>query len=201
MVDDVSGQGPARPSPTGPPPVRYIGLVTRAIAFAIDATVINLVATIVGLGAALILSVLHVPKKEHTLLGVIGAGAFVVWCIGYFVVFWVTTGQTFGARAMCFRVVAVKGERLKPRRALLRCIGLVLAALPLFAGYLIILVDRKRRGFQDYLARTVVIDAPQTGVIAQRRAAQRETVSGEVVVEHSSNSGDDRVLALPQASG
>jgi hypothetical protein len=54
----------------------------------------------------------------------------------------------------------VRAAAVKPRRALLRWIGMVLAALPLFAGYLVIPFDRRRRGWHDRLARTVVVDAP-----------------------------------------
>jgi uncharacterized RDD family membrane protein YckC len=35
----------------------------------------------------------------------------------------------------------------------------VLAALPLFAGFLTILVDERRRGLQDMIAATVVVSA------------------------------------------
>ena len=64
----------------------------------------------------------------------IGAVAYALWGMGYFVGFWSGTGQTPGSRVMQIRVVAVEGEPIKPRRALVRCIGLLLAALPLFAG-------------------------------------------------------------------
>jgi uncharacterized RDD family membrane protein YckC len=50
----------------------------------------------------------------------------------------------------------------------------VLAALPLFAGYLLILFDRKRRGFQDRLARTVVIEAPDLSLAQAQRLRQRQ---------------------------
>jgi uncharacterized RDD family membrane protein YckC len=36
---------------------------------------------------------------------------------------------------------------------------MALAALPLFAGFLLILVDDRRRGLQDRFARTVVVYA------------------------------------------
>ena len=49
---------------------------------------------------------------------------------------------------------------LKPRRALFRFGALVLAALPFFLGFLPILLTERRRGLQDMLARTVVVDAP-----------------------------------------
>ena len=57
------------------------------------------------------------------------------------------------------RVEPSTGGRLPPRRALLRFVGLTLAALPLFAGFLMILVDDRRRGLQDRIARTVVVEA------------------------------------------
>ena len=44
--------------------------------------------------------------------------------------------------------------------ALLRLAGLTLAAIPLFAGFLPILVDDRRRGVHDMLAGTVVVTAP-----------------------------------------
>jgi uncharacterized RDD family membrane protein YckC len=47
-----------------------------------------------------------------------------------------------------------------PSAALLRFAGLILAALPLFAGFLTILVDDRRRGVHDMLAGTVVVPAP-----------------------------------------
>ena len=43
---------------------------------------------------------------------------------------------------------------------LLRLAGLILAALPLFAGLLTILVDDGRRGVHDMLAGAVVVPAP-----------------------------------------
>ena len=49
----------------------------------------------------------------------------------------------------------------------------MLAAIPLFAGYLPIAIGRKRRGLQDYLARTIVVDAPQLSVADLRRIAAR----------------------------
>jgi uncharacterized RDD family membrane protein YckC len=152
---------------------RYIGLVTRGIAFALDAAVIDLVALIVGVGAALILSLLHIPSSLKPVLAVIGAASFIVWSLAYFVGFWSATGQTPGNRVMQFRVVAAGGGRLKPRRCLLRFIGLVLAALPLFAGYVLILFDHRCRGLQDLLARTVVVDAPEMSIAEARRTQTR----------------------------
>jgi uncharacterized RDD family membrane protein YckC len=112
----------------------------------------------------------------RTILAVIGGVAYVVWLIGYFVVFWSTTGQTPGARVMQIRVEAASGSVVKPRWALLRFAGLVLAALPLCLGFAPILFDDRRRAFQDWLARTVVVEAPQLS-IAQVRLSRARTAS------------------------
>jgi uncharacterized RDD family membrane protein YckC len=40
-----------------------------------------------------------------------------------------------------------------------RFVGLTLAALALFAGFLLILVDDRRRGLHDVVARTVLVEA------------------------------------------
>jgi uncharacterized RDD family membrane protein YckC len=156
------------------PAVRYVGLATRGIAFVVDAALINLVALIGGVGASLILSLLHLPGALKAVLAVIGSVVYILWCVGYFVVFWSTTGQTPGARVMQIRVVTTFGERLKPRRALMRCLGVLLAALPLFAGFVLILFDARRRGFQDRFAGTLVIEAPQASLAEVRMATMRE---------------------------
>lgn len=148
--------------------VRYVGLVTRVISFVVDAALVTLVATVVGTASALILAVLHLPQDAITVIGVIGGVVSILWVVGYFVVFWSTTGQTPGARVMQIRVVTAGGGPIKPRRALLRCAGVLLAAIPLFAGFIPILYDDKRRGFQDRLARTLVVEAPGQSVARAR---------------------------------
>jgi uncharacterized RDD family membrane protein YckC len=152
QVDDAHAAAPAAPYP-------YIGLVTRALAFGLDAAIINAVAIVTAAVVSLTLSVLKIPQELRTVAAAAGGFVYIIWTVGYFVTFWSTTGQTPGNRALRIRVRAVGGERLLPRRSLLRFVGLTLAALPLFAGFLLILVDDRRRGLQDRIARTVVVDA------------------------------------------
>ena len=96
-----------------------------------------------------------------------------MWAAGYFVTFWSATGQTPGDRVMGILVISADGERrLRPRRSVVRLVGMVLAALPCFAGYLLILVDDRRRGLHDRLARTVVVYVPQAERAVRRATAQ-----------------------------
>ena len=160
----------------------YAGLVTRLIAFGVDAAIINLVAVAVAALVGLALSIVTMPNWLTAFAVAVGAVAYAVWAAGYFIVFWTTTGQTPGDRLMRIRVRAATGERLRPRRALLRFVALMLAALPLFAGFLMILVDARRRGLHDWIARTVVVDAHRSASTSTRSAprataADREPMS------------------------
>jgi uncharacterized RDD family membrane protein YckC len=148
----------------------YEGLVTRAIALALDGAIINLVAITVAAGVALALSVLHFPDSLEPVLTALGGAAYVLWSIGYFVVFWSSTGETPGDRFMRIRVrLAHSGEPPRPLRALVRLGALVVAVIPLFAGLLTILIDGRRRGLHDMLAGTVVVAAPDELPASGRR--------------------------------
>jgi uncharacterized RDD family membrane protein YckC len=149
----------------------YAGLVTRAIAYSLDLALVNLVALLVGVAVALVTSVLHrLPGGLETALEVALACAYLVWVVGYFAAFWSTTGQTPGDRVMRIRVIDGRGTgRIGPARSVLRFIGVVLATIPLLAGFLIMLWDDRRRCLQDRMARTVVVHAPPQARIVRQR--------------------------------
>lgn len=139
------------------PPV-YAGLVTRTLAFALDAAIVDLTGLFVGVVVGLGLSVLKTSHDVDKVLLAIGGVLFVIWTIAYFVGFWSTTGQTPGSRLMQIRVRRESEDKpLRPRWALLRLVGLCLAALPLLLGFLPMLLTERRRGLQDLLGRSVVV--------------------------------------------
>jgi uncharacterized RDD family membrane protein YckC len=143
------------------PLLSYSGLVTRAIAFALDAAIVNVVGLAVGAVVGLALSVLNTPAKTDDVLVAVGAVLFVAWTIGYFVGFWSTTGQTPGDRVMRIRVRRVDEDApLRPRWALVRLAGVFLAAVPFLLGFVPILLNDRRRGLQDFLGRSVVVSVP-----------------------------------------
>jgi uncharacterized RDD family membrane protein YckC len=173
MSELAAPAGEAPPGTSLVQEVRYVGLATRIVSFVVDAALITVVDILIGIGAALILSLLHLPSELKTILAVIGGVLYVLGSILYFVIFWCTTGQTPGARVMQIRVVSASGAPVKPRWAVVRCVGVILAALPLFAGFVPILFDARRRGFQDWLARTAVVEAPGLSIAEASRAKKR----------------------------
>ena len=135
----------------------YAGFVSRAIAFAIDVALIDLAAAFVAVVVGLGISALDVPDWVVTVTVAVGGVAYLAWFVGYFATFWSTTGQSPGARIMGVKVVCARSDGpVSLRAAIVRLGGMLLAAIPLFAGFLLILVDDRRRGLQDRLARTVV---------------------------------------------
>ena len=60
-------------------------------------------------------------------------------------------------RLLRLRVVGPGGEPPSIGRSLVRLVGLVLAIVPLFAGFLPVLFTERRRGLPDFLAGTVVV--------------------------------------------
>jgi uncharacterized RDD family membrane protein YckC len=135
----------------------YAGAVTRAVAFALDVALLQAAVFLAGAGVALIVGAFGDPSIDVDLGTILAATSGDLLALGtYLASFWTLTGQTPGMRALGIGVETVNGERLKLRRAVLRLFGMLLAAAPLFAGFLLILVTDRRQGLQDLIARTVV---------------------------------------------
>jgi uncharacterized RDD family membrane protein YckC len=151
--------------------VRPVGVVTRAVSWLVDWGIINLGAVLAGVGASLVLAIFPLSKNLKPAFQAIAGAAYILWAAAYFVVFWSMTGQTLGARFMQIRLVTAKRGRVKPARALVRWVGMNLGILFLGAGYIPILFGR--RPLPDWLAKTLVLDAPQLSIAGARLASLR----------------------------
>lgn len=79
----------------------------------------------------------------------------------YFSYFHGTTGQTPGKRLLGLRVVQESGGPIGLGTAFLRWVGYIVSALPLLMGFLWAGADRRKQGWHDKIAGTVVIDLYQ----------------------------------------
>jgi uncharacterized RDD family membrane protein YckC len=153
-------------------PTAYAGIASRAIAFAVDAV----------LCAALFISVAGVVAlagwmvgglRPEWLVGALMSLGFAALSACYFVFFWSTAGRTPGMHLLRLRVtVADAPGPPSVGRALLRTAGLALAIVPMFAGFLPVLFDRRRRGIADMLAGTAVVYGSSSGETAPTTAAE-----------------------------
>jgi uncharacterized RDD family membrane protein YckC len=153
--------------------VRYVGLMTRLISWAVDLLFINLVAIITGLGAELVASIFPITKNLKPLFLAIAGGVYVLWTAAYFVALWSVTGQTLGSRLMQVRLVTASGDKVKPVRALVRWIGMNLAMIPLPWGF--VPIPFRRLGFPDWLAHTRVIEVQQLSIANAKRERLRDS--------------------------
>ena len=138
-------------------PPAYAGIVTRGVAFVIDALLINAAIVVLAGCTALVLSVLVPDGVQLGVAGVVAAlGVWGLAAAAYFVAFWTLTGQTAGMRVMHLTVADATGRRPRLARAVIRLVGMWLAAIPLMAGFALILFDGRRQGLHDKLAGTIV---------------------------------------------
>lgn len=138
----------------GVPSFRYAGHGARIGASIVDVVLYALVlaALMAVLFATTSGRVDEGPLNMFSIMGATIASSL------YFPIFWVVTGWTPGMRAFGLRVVRERdGGRVRPIPALVRLIGYSVDVLGLFVGFAWILIDRRRRGWHDILAGTVVI--------------------------------------------
>jgi uncharacterized RDD family membrane protein YckC len=153
-LDDRAERFVGRPARAERP--LFAGIATRAIALATDAAATIVVLMAVTGVFALVASLVGGLRPEW-LVGVLLGSGWMLLAGTYFVLFWSSAGQTPGMRLLRLRVLGPEGNAPSVGRSLVRLVGLVLAIVPLFAGFVPVLFTERRRALPDYLAGTVVV--------------------------------------------
>ena len=138
-------------------PTERAGALTRLLAFGLDLLIVNLAFS--GMAAIVALIASFFSGTGNGLSAPALAFGSVVW-VGlaalYMVVFWSMASQTPGMRFFGLRL-GTESRGLAPRRSVRRLAGLLLAAIPFGIGFLGILFDERRRGWQDRLSGVDVL--------------------------------------------
>jgi uncharacterized RDD family membrane protein YckC len=145
-----------RPDPARP---GFGGFVSRGVALAVDGLLAQLAYLVLAASVGIVLGLVS-GLRPGWLEGTLAGGGWLLVVAAYFSAFWANTGQTPGMRLMGVRVLAPSGEPPSVKRSLVRVVGLMLAIIPLGAGFLPALVDARRRALPDYLAGTTVAYEP-----------------------------------------
>jgi uncharacterized RDD family membrane protein YckC len=159
-------------APTWQPPERAIGPAPgvefgdfgpRLVAYLIDGLIVGGVVVVAMLSWALV-ALASGGFDNDTLSG--GAAASVVILVvvlsvvglGYFPWFWSRDGATPGMKMMGLLLVRdADGGPISGGQALLRLVGYAVSGMVFYLGYVWILVDKRRRGWHDLIAGTVMI--------------------------------------------
>ena len=165
----VSWQAPMEV--TGPAPgVRFAGLGARFIAYLVDGFILSvlvILATVVFFAvAAGVVSSSTTRDPSGAQVGAMVGGTLLyvavilVVSVAYFPWFWARGGQTPGMKMLHIRIVRdADGGPIGGGAALLRLIGYYVSGMAFYLGYLWVFVDRRRRGWHDLIAGTVVIES------------------------------------------
>ncbi len=141
------------PTPGPAPGVEFADPGPRLIGYIIDILInagIVIALVVVGVVLAAVLPILAILP----FLGV------VIIPFIYFPYFWAKDGQTPGMKQMGIKVVRdVDGGPLSAGQAILRLIGYWISGFVFYLGYIWILIDKRRRGWFDLIAGTVVVKA------------------------------------------
>ena len=109
-------------------------------------------------GLALLVAHGDVDLAHPSLGRLIGLrGALFVVTAAYFVISWARGGQTIGMRAWRLRVVDTDGNKLGWPRAALRFVVACVSLLVLGVGFVWCLFDRRKRGWHDLAAGSVLV--------------------------------------------
>ena len=164
----------------GPAPgVKFASHGARLVSYIIDSLIIGVVYLVVFIiGSAVFVvtagsgfsnfegGAANLDQGVSSTIAVIAIGFFglfflltILLVFAYFPFFWVRSGQTPGMRPFNLYVVRDSdGGRISTGQAILRLIGMWVAALPVYLGFIWIFIDARRRGWHDLIAGTVVIE-------------------------------------------
>jgi uncharacterized RDD family membrane protein YckC len=137
-------------------PAEFAGVASRGIALTVDALTVAVISLLLGGAVGVVASLVGGIRPQWLAALLLAVGGVIV-AAGYFILFWSAVGQTPGMRLTGVRVRGPGADgRLTVGRATVRTLGLALAIIPCFLGFVPALFDSRRRALPDYLANTVV---------------------------------------------
>lgn len=156
MTAPVSWQAP-EPEVGPAPGIMFADPGARLVAYILD--------TVVNIGLIVVLGLLiGVAFVVAPILAILPIRAIVVLPLLYFPYYWQWGGATPGMKMMKIKVVRDRdGGPLSWGTAILRMIGYWVSGAVFYLGYIWIFIDKRKRGWHDLIAGTVVIKTPGSG--------------------------------------
>ncbi len=97
--------------------------------------------------------------------------------------FWLRFGATPGKMVLRLKVVdADTGEKLRPGQVIIRCVGYVISFLVTGIGVLSILFAKRKQGWHDQMADTVVVKS-NSGLMTNFRGKTKDAPTSKPLVQ------------------
>jgi uncharacterized RDD family membrane protein YckC len=146
----------------GPAPgVRFAGHGARLIAYIVDTILVGVVVLLATLVFGVILAGAAASDSAGAAIGgsLLWLVVILAVSLAYFPWFWARGGQTPGMKLFRLRVVRdADGGPISGTAAVLRLLGFWVNSVVFYIGFIWIFVDKRRRGWHDLIAGTVVIE-------------------------------------------
>lgn len=143
--------------------IRYAGFGVRFLASLIDSVVLAVFLMIIGIGLAMIFKS-HLETMTAAQLSSISSVVwiklifFLVAAFLFPILFWRKYDATPGKMIFKMKVVdADNFQKLSFSKGFIRCIGYFVSSLILCLGYLWVIFDKRKQGWHDKMANSVVI--------------------------------------------
>ncbi len=143
----------------------YGGLWRRAVAYGVDKTILQFICLILLLAGMLATGLSLPAHRSGRLLVDLLDGPFLAFYYAvtvfvdmvYFTWFHGATGQTPGKMLVKLRVIQPSGEPIGFGTAFLRWVGYIISSAVFLIGFLWVAFDRRKQGWHDKIAGTVVV--------------------------------------------
>lgn len=146
------------------PAASYAGFWWRFLASLLDSLIVGVLSFALGVlllrsdadGDVVLFNFGYNPTTGRLAAGVHGAVVFLG--VAYVLAFWIARQATPGKLAVRTRIVDARtGGKPSVGQFVLRYLGYFLSALPLSLGFLSVAFDRRKQGWHDKIAGTVVV--------------------------------------------
>jgi uncharacterized RDD family membrane protein YckC len=153
MTEPSSNWQAPDPEPGPGPGMEFASAGARLIGYIVDSFII-------GVMVIALIIVAGVLVATVPILSIVPFLAIPLISLAYFPYFWAKSGQTPGQSMMGIKVVRdIDGGPVTMGLAILRLLGYWISGFVFYLGYIWIFIDKRKRGWFDLIAGTVVIKA------------------------------------------
>jgi uncharacterized RDD family membrane protein YckC len=145
---------------------KYAGFGRRLLAYTIDGGIIFFIVQIIQimLGHNYLLSIMEIQTLEELQQLQASSSSSLIalfsllFSLFYYLIFWVNyDGATPGKRLMAIKIIKDDGSKLTYSVSIIRYFGIILSSLPLGLGFFWVIWDKKKQGWHDKIAKTLVV--------------------------------------------
>lgn len=155
--------------------IKYVGFRKRFLAYLVDILILSVIGfgidSLLGQGLLSILRANTLTDLQSMMSNrsILPALISFIVSFGFYILMWVNNGgATPGKELLGIKVVKADGSKIGYPEAIMRSVfGYTLSSVVLSLGFLWVIWDKKKQGWHDKIANTVVVESgkkPRTGL-------------------------------------